>query len=117
MNAEDVLKLISAGFTADEIRQMNIPSAGQDPAPAPDITPDPAPSPAPGADPADVPETDPAPAPNPGADPDPLADIHKQIEGLTAVVDKMAKTMIGPSLDKVQPLGIEDIITKFFKEE
>lgn len=52
MTAQEVLKLIDAGFSADEIRGMTAPVP--DPAPAPD----PEPAPAPDPDPAPAPEPD-----------------------------------------------------------
>ena len=57
MKLEDVMALVRAGFTKDEIRAMAAPEP--DPAPAPEPAPAPAPDPAP--DPA--PEPAPAPAP------------------------------------------------------
>lgn len=122
MNTEDVLKLISAGFTADEIRQMNKPTAASNPAPAPAADPAPAAntSPSPAADPAAVPETASAaaPAPDPApAGPDPLDSIKQQIAGLTSIVETMSKSIIMPNMDSVNPLGVEDIISKFFKED
>ena len=122
MNAEDVLRLISAGFTADEIRQMTRPTAAQDPPPAPAAEPVPAanPAPSPAAEPAAIPETAPAAAPTPDpapAGPDPLDSIKQQIAGLTSIVETMSKSIIMPNMDSVNPLGVEDIISKFFKED
>lgn len=117
MNADEILKLIDAGFTADEIRKMS-PAVGTDPKPEQDPAPAPTPSPAPEqAAPEETvtPEQKPAPAPTPG--PDPLDSIKQQIAGLTTVVEKMSKSIIMPTLDDVQPLGVEDIISKFFKED
>ena len=85
MTVDQVLKLIDAGYTAAEIKAMEMP--------APDPRPEPAPA------------------------PDPLDAIKSQLQGLTDVVEKMSKSIIMPSLDDVTPLGIEDIITNFFKEE
>lgn len=51
MNTENVLALINAGFTVDEVRRMMAdpaePEAPAEPAPAPDPEPEPAPDPAP----------------------------------------------------------------------
>ncbi len=117
MNADEILKLIDAGFTADEIRKMS-PAAASDPKPETDPAPAPTPSPAPeqaAPEQPVVPEQKPEPAPNPG--PDPLDSIRQQIAGLTTVVEKMSKSIIMPTMDDVQPLGVEDIISKFFKED
>ena len=59
MNANDILTLLKAGYTRQEIDSMANPAPAPDPAPAP--APDPAPAPAP--DPAPAPAPDPAPAP------------------------------------------------------
>lgn len=59
MTAQEILKLIDAGFTADEIRQLNGVAAASAPDPAPAPDPEPAPAPDPDPDPA----PDPAPAP------------------------------------------------------
>lgn len=65
MKMEDVLKLLDAGFTTDEIRSLMAPA---DPAPAPDPAPDPAPAPDPEPGPSPDPAPDPAPAPDPEPD-------------------------------------------------
>lgn len=115
MNTEQILKLLDAGFTADEIRAM-LPKADPEPAddPAPEKKPEPekdAPAPAP------VPEEKPAPEKK---EQDPYKEtfdaIEKQIAEITANVNKIAKLAFMPSMDDVKPLGIDDVITKFFKE-
>ena len=109
MTVQEIFKLLDAGFTAAEIRAMN----PADPAPAAD--PKPAPAAEPPADPAPEP---PASSSQPAAaGPDPLDAIKQQLQGLTDVVDKMSKAIIMPNMDNVKPLGIEDIITNFFKED
>lgn len=63
MNTENVLALINAGFTVDEVRRMMAdpaePEAPAEPAPAPDPEPEPAPDPAPaqGQDPVELLQT------------------------------------------------------------
>ena len=113
MTVDQVLKLIDAGYTAAEIKAMDMPAPDPkpEPAPAPDPKPEPAPAPDPKPDPA------PAPDPKPEPAPDPLDAIKAQLQGLTDVVEKMSKSIVMPTLDDVTPLGIEDIITNFFKEE
>ena len=69
MNAQEVLALVQAGFTADEIRQMN--GAAAAPAPAPAAPEDPTP-PVPDPEPAPDP-TPAAPDPAPAAEPNPAA--------------------------------------------
>lgn len=112
MTVDQIIKLIDAGYTAAEIKAME---AAPDPKPEPAPAPDPKPEPTPAPDP--TPEPAPAPDPTPTPAPDPLDAIKAQLEGLTDVVGKISKSIIMPTLDDVTPLGIEDIITNFFKEE
>ena len=116
MTVQEIFKLLDAGFTAAEIRAMD-PDEQTDPAPAAD--PKPEEKPAPAAEPAADPKPEaPASSSQPeAAGPDPLDAIKQQIQGLTDVVDKMSKVFIMPNMDNVNPLGIDDVITKFFKEE
>lgn len=76
MNINEVLKLIDAGFTSDEIRGMMAPAA--DPAPAP--TADPTPTAA-----------DPEPATP--ADPEPVQPGLTQDQALAAVLNRMNDTL------------------------
>ena len=116
MTVQEIFKLLDAGFTAAEIRAMD-PDEPKDPAPAADPKPEEKPAPAaePAADPA--PEAPASSSQPEAAGPDPLDAIKQQIQGLTDVVDKMSKAIIMPNMDNVKPLGIEDIITNFFKED
>lgn len=63
MNTENVLALINAGFTVDEVRRMMAdpaePEAPAEPAPAPDPEPEqaPEPAPAPAKDPVELLQT------------------------------------------------------------
>lgn len=77
MNANEILKLIDAGFTADEIRGMMAPAPSADPAPAPaaDTTPTAA---------------DPEPA---AADPEPVQPGLTQDQALAAVLNRMNDTL------------------------
>lgn len=116
MTVQEIFKLLDAGFTAAEIRAMD-PDEQPDQAPAADPKPEEKPAPAekPAADPA--PEAPASSSQPEAAGPDPLDAIKQQIQGLTDVVDKMSKAIIMPNMDNVKPLGIEDIITNFFKED
>lgn len=118
MTVQEIFKLLDAGFTAAEIRAMD-PDEQTDPAPAADPKPDeqtdPAPAAKTAADPApEAPASSSQPA---SSGPDPLDTIRTQLSGLTDIVDKMSKAIIMPNMDKVDPLGIDDVITNFFKEE
>lgn len=79
MNANEILKLIDAGFTADEIRGMMAPAADSAPAPAP----------APAADPTPT-AVDPEPA---AADPEPVQPGLTQDQALAAVLNRMNDTL------------------------
>ena len=57
MNYEDIILLVKAGYTRDQIAAMKAPAPAPTPAPAP------APAPAPTPAPAPAPEPEPAPAP------------------------------------------------------
>lgn len=59
MNYEDIILLVKAGYTRDQIAAMQ----AQAPTPAPTPAPAPAPTPAPAQAPAPAPEPEPAPAP------------------------------------------------------
>lgn len=120
MTVQEIFKLLDAGFTAAEIRAMD-PDEQTDPAPPADPKPEEKPEekPAPAAEPAADPAPEaPASSSQPeAAGPDPLDAIKQQIQDLTDVVDKMSKAIIMPNMDNVTPLGVEDIITNFFKED
>lgn len=118
MTAEQILKLVEAGFTKAEITTMI--STG-DPAPAVNVS-----STTPEAEPA---EKDPQPAGDVSEvkapvkepeeikeEPDPLDGIKAQIAELTNTLGAISKAVISPALDNVKPLGAEDVIVKFFKE-
>lgn len=76
MNSADVIKMLNAGFTREEILNMDTAPAA-DPQPAPAAAPQPAPAtdpqPAPAATPQPAPAADPQPAQAPAADPQPAA--------------------------------------------
>ena len=115
MTAEQILKLIEAGYTKAEIDKMIIPA---DPPAADNI---------PSVSSEDkAAETDPQPAAPASeakeetpAEPkeDPLDGIKAQIAELTNTLGAISKAVINPSMDNIKPLGIDDIITKFFKED
>ena len=123
MNINEVLKMIDAGFTADEIRKMTATAdsvSHVDSSPEKKEAEDKAAS-APAA-PAEEKKEAPAEAEKKE---DPMDSIRKAISdeiaaNMKSYEDNMAKIMkmAGmPSLDDVKPKGIEDIISNFFKEE
>lgn len=85
MTIDDILDLLHAGFTKEEINAMESPAPAPDPAPAPAASPEPAPEPAPAPEP--TPANDPAPVPA-GAESAEIAALKAQIEALTAAVQK-----------------------------
>ena len=82
MKSSDVLALINAGFTADEVRRMLEPEQAPEPAPTPE------PAPAPAQDP------EPAQAPEPAKDPVQLLQtieaLRQQIEDLRSTFSAVA---------------------------
>ena len=123
MDIEKALKLIDAGFTAEEIRKM-IPQKTEV---SPVLSPEPeaaATSPA-AAAPAPEVKEEKKEEKKEELKPDPMEAIRSVVaEQIAATMkgyeDNMAKVMkmAGmPSLDDVKPKGIEDIISNFFKEE
>lgn len=118
MDIEKALKLIDAGFTAEEIRKM-IPQTTEV---SPVLSPEPeaaATSPAAAAPAPEVKEEK-----KEEPKPDPLEGIKALVEETMANVtksyqDQMAKVMkmAGmPSMEDIKPKGVEDIISNFFKE-
>ena len=78
MNAEEILTLVKAGFTHDEI--MQIQGTAPQPAPAPAPVPDPAPVPVPAAAPAPVPAPEPVQTPAPAPVPAPAPAVQAPVQ-------------------------------------
>ena len=126
MNANDVLKMIDAGFTADEIRKMtaaaeSVSHVSSSPDAQKEAEDKAASAPAPVEEKKEAPAAE-----EKGSKPEDVMDsikktISEQIAAnMKSYEDNMAKIMkmAGmPSLDEVKPKGIEDIISNFFKEE
>ena len=119
MNPENVLKLVEAGFTAEEIRGMLKPQTPDSPASAslqplsPETT---------GA--AISEEAAPAEAPVQEADAVAQAvdkALSERLDQINSGFEQMYKNMQKlagmPSMADIQPKGVEDIISNFFKEE
>ncbi len=75
MKSEDVLALINAGFTADEVRRMLEPEQAPEPAPTPE--------------PAPAPDPEPALAPEPEKDP---VELLQTIEALRQQIEDLRST-------------------------
>lgn len=106
MTINDVLKLVDAGFTAEQIGKMiNADSPAL-------VTPE--------AAEANTPENKELPAENPtNAAPQPReADIMQAIDKKFEELYKSLKLgAASPSIENIQPMGIDDIISNFFKED
>ena len=111
MEIEKVLKLIEAGFSADDIRKMLQPEPAADPQPVSAADPQPAPAadlqPAPAADPQ------PAPAGDPNARV--LETMNNMFEKFEQKLNAIAKLSIAPSIDGITPKTIDDVIDHFFE--
>lgn len=110
MTVDEILKLIDAGFTRDEIKAM------EHPAPAPEM---PAPaeeSPAPEAA-AAAPAQAEAPETSSSADAF-MQMFDERMKQMTDIVNRAAKVAGMPSIDEgIKPKGIDDIVSDFFKED
>lgn len=118
MNTENVLKLVEAGFTADEIRGMLNPQTPDSPASASlqPLSPEPT-APAAEAEAAEAPVEEKTDAVAQAVD-KALSERLDQINsGFEQMYKNMQKLAGMPSMADIQPKGVEDIISKFFKEE
>ena len=110
MTIDDVLKLVNAGFTANQISEM-INASPVAPEPADNKPIDSNPSP-------DVDEIDKVDS-QPSA-PEPFNDLSGFMAAIDQKFNDLATSLRGalnPTISDVKPLGIEDIISKFFKED
>lgn len=109
MDAEKVLKLIDAGFSADEIRGMLAPSA--EPKAEPEAKEEPKKAP---EDPKEEPaKEDPVDAA--------MAAAQQKMDSFNAamdsVIEKISKMAGMPAIGTTAPKGVEDVVSDFFKEE
>lgn len=116
MNITDVKELLQAGFTASEIREMladEKEEAPAEPAAAPEVKKE---------------EAAPAAAPEKTIEPEKKdsakeisdavsAAIAESFKPFEEIYNKLATLAGMPSIADVQPKGIDDIITNFFKED
>ena len=117
MNITDVKELLQAGFTAAEIREMLADKKEA----APEVKPEAAPE-------VKKEETAPAAAPKKPAEPEKKdsakeisdavsAAIAESFKPFEEIYNKLATLAGMPSISDVQPKGIDDIISNFFKED
>ena len=95
MKIEDIIALAKAGFTMEQIGDMNRILAQPEPAPAPQPTPAPQPAPAPQPTPAPQPAPAPQPTPAPAPQPEPAKDYQKIFEELTGIKQAIQRGNIG----------------------
>lgn len=113
MDAEKILKLIDAGFSADEIRGMLAPSseAKAEPKAEPEVKEEPKKAPeAPKDEPAKEDPVDAA-----------MAAAQQKLDSFNAamdsVIEKISKMAGMPAIGTTAPKGVEDVVSDFFKEE
>lgn len=108
MDYKDLIKLLDAGFTKDDILTLVNSDREFSSAPAPAAAPEPA---APAAD-ASKPEPE-----APKADQDIASLISNAIDAKFKEMQDQFKMPAMPSIGNIKPLGIDDVIRNFFKEE
>lgn len=116
LKTEEVLKLIDAGFTAEQILKMDAPEKAPE---EPEI------KEAPPAKLEPEKKTEDTKPEQPALDPDVKAVkavIDSALKNMAETMDKNMKSMaeafrlqLQPSIGDVKPLGIEDVLTNFFK--
>lgn len=103
MNANDILELVRAGFTHDEILALTTQK-------------DPTPEPTPEPDPTPAPDPEPTPAPEPGtgkSEPDVMAAIAaltSQVETLTKAQQAANRAQSGSQVGRLMNETTEDIL-------
>lgn len=104
MTVEDIMKLVNAGFTKDEIIKLGTPAADKKPT-------EPAPAPASEPEPQDG-------KPAEGGEPDIMGAVNKRLEEMEKSLKDYVKSQKVFSIPDIKPVtDVTDIITKFFKEE
>lgn len=118
MDAEKVLKLIDAGFSADEVREMLKPQTTDSPAASASLSLSPEPTGAAedAAAPAEVP-AEKEDAVSQAIDKALTERLDKINSGFEQMYKNMQKLAGMPSMQDIKPEGIDDIITRFFKED
>lgn len=109
MTIDDVLKLVNAGFTANQISEM-INASPVAPEQVDNVPIDASP---------DVDKIDKIDS-QPSAAPEPFNDFSGFMAAIDQKFNDLATSLRGslnPTISDVKPLGIEDIISKFFKED
>ena len=114
MNITDVKELLQAGFTAAEIREMLADKKEAAPEVKPEAAPEVKEEAAPAAEkPAEPEKKDSAKEISDAVS----AAIAESFKPFEEVYNKLATLAGMPSISDVQPKGIDDIISNFFKED
>lgn len=108
MDYKDLIKLLDAGFTKDEIIKIVNSNRDYSSAPEPAAEPEPA---APAAD-ASKPEPEAS-----RTEPDIASLISNAVDAKFKEMQEEFKMPAMPSIGNIKPLGIDDVIRNFFKEE
>ena len=107
MNYEDIILLVKAGYTRDQIAAMQAPAPAPTPTPAPIPAPAPVPAPAPTPTPAPVPTPAPTPTPTPAPAPAPAPTpttqgIESLSQMLAAEFAKLNEAIVKANLQQAQ---------------
>ena len=114
MNITDVKELLQAGFTAAEIREMLADKKEAAPESTPEAAPEIKEEAAPAAEkPAEPEKKDTAKEISDAVS----AAIAESFKPFEEIYNKLATLAGMPSISDVQPKGIDDIISNFFKED
>lgn len=108
MEAREILKLVEAGFSKEEIMVLAKADKQPEKTPAePKISEEPAK------------ELEPAKEPEPAANPQEAvnAAVKEALKPFEDLYDHMAKLAGMPSIENIQPKSIDDIVDNFFKGE
>lgn len=105
MDVNDILKLVDAGFNKEEIKKLA--SAAEPPKAEPEAVKEEPPKAEPESPKEEAAKTDPAAELN--------AAVEKALKPFEDLYNNMAKLAVMPSIEKVEPKGIDDIIDNFFK--
>ena len=121
MTLQEVMKLVNAGFTADDVRKMMAEEPKQESkqeskqeqsAPAKNEKQDIEKKPE--IEKPEEPKKEAAASPS---FEDVISGINQKIDALAGAVNKISSISMFPSIEGIKPLGIDDVIDKFFKEE
>lgn len=114
MNAQDILKLVNAGYTKEEIQKMEMPAEPKKIPEAPKEEPK-------KEEPEKAPE---APKEEPAKE-DPVDAAMKAAQqkmdsfnaAMDSMIEKISKMAGMPAIGTTAPKGVEDVVSDFFKEE